>query len=345
MTQAPTAEQQTAMMWDFLKGFHAVHLVDTGTRLGLFESLRHRPDQSAEDIAEPLKLHEPYVAVWCRTAVAYGILDGVDGPPQKFRLAPSMDQILADPGGARHLASYFTAAADFIAADLRRYPDFFRTGETYTFQQHGDAFTAAIGGITGGFHGVFARRILPSLPGIKSKLAAGCDVLDMGCGAGNLLVRIAEAHPNARCVGVDVDAHGVAQAQRRLAGSPLAEQVRIEHLGGEIISHRDAFDVAILFEVLHEIPVAIRPQVLANCYRALKPGGLLVILDETLPEKLEELRDPGYLLAVQTQFNELIWGNVVPTAGEQDRLLEDAGFGNVARQTVAELFTLLIAAK
>lgn len=345
MTTPPTAEQQTGQIWEYLKGFHAVHLIDVGVRLGLFAKLKEKPDQTATELAAEEGLHEFYVAVWCRTGVAYGLLDGDDGPPQRFRLASYMDQILADPGGPRHLAPYCTTATDFLAADFSRYPELFRNGGAFTFQEHGDAFTAAIGGITGGFHAVFAKRLLPSLPGLKEKLAQGCRILDMGCGAGNLLMRIAEAHPKAECVGVDVDAHGVAQAQKLLAQSPLADRVRIEHLAGEVISHRDAFDVAIMFEVLHEIPLAVRPQVLANCHRALKPGGTLVILDETLPTQLADLRRPEYLLSVQTQWNELIWGNVVPTAPEQEALLGGAGFGKIARQSVAGLFTLLTAVK
>lgn len=342
---SPTAEQQTTKIWEYLRGFHAVHLIDVGVRLGLLAKLKEKPNQSAAELSAGDGLDEFYVAVWCRTGLAYGLLDGEDGPPQRFSLAPFMDQILADPGGARHLAPYCTTATDFLAADFRRYPELFRSGGTFTFQEHGDAFTAAIGGITGGFHTVFAKRLLPSLPGLKEKLAQGCRILDMGCGAGNLLVKIAEAHPQAECVGVDVDAHGVAQAQKRLAQSPLAGRVRIEHLAGEVISHRDAFDVAIMFEVLHEIPLPVRSQVLANCHRALKPGGLLVILDETLPTQLADLRKPEYLLSVQTQWNELIWGNVVPTAPEQEALLTGAGFGKITRQSVAELFTLLTAVK
>jgi hypothetical protein len=140
------------------------------------------------------------------------------------------------------------------AADLRAYPDYFRTGKTHSFQQHGKAFSDGIAQITGGFH-------------------------------------------------------------------------------------------AVTFEVLHEIPVAVRASVLANCHRALKSGGILVILDETMPSTLAELRQPQHMLAVQTQYNELIWGNVVPTAEQQEALISGAGFRDIKRQSVAELFTLLTAVK
>ncbi len=337
-------EQQTMRLWDYLRGFHAVHLIDTGVRLNLFATLRKSADgMTAQELAGAL--HVPYVEAWARTAVAYGLLDGEDGPPPRYKLAQYMDQLLADPGGPRQLAPYFSGAADFIAADLRAYPEYFRNGKTHSFQAHGEAFSDGIAQITGGFHAVFAKRILPSIPGLKDKLTAGCRILDMGCGAGNLLARIAEAHPTVTCVGVDVDVHGVALAKKRWAGSPLADRLSIELLDGDSIAYENAFDVAVMFEVLHEIPVPVRESVLAKCHRALKPGGTLVILDETMPTKLEELRQPQHMLAVQTQYNELIWGNVVPTAQQQDQLIAGAGFHDLKRQTVADLFTLLTAVK
>jgi hypothetical protein len=100
-----------------------------------------------------------------------------------------------------------------------------------------------------------------------------------------------------------------------------------------------------MFEVLHEIPVAVRAQVIANCHKALKPGAPLFILDETYPADLVGLRDREHALAVQTAFNELIWGNVVPTADDQNTLLKDAGFERIERMQVATYFTAITAWK
>jgi SAM-dependent methyltransferase len=100
-----------------------------------------------------------------------------------------------------------------------------------------------------------------------------------------------------------------------------------------------------MFEVLHEIPRAVRPQVLANCHRALKPGAPLFILDETYPSTLAGLRARAHALAVQTAYNELIWGNVVPTAEEQDSLLRAAGFARIDRAQIATYFTAITAWK
>ena len=74
-------------------------------------------------------------------------------------------------------------------------------------------------------------------------------------------------------------------------------------------------------------------------------GAPLFILDETYPSEIEALRDRASNLAVQTAFNELIWGNVVPTAEDQDGLLAQAGFARVQRAQIATYFTALTAWK
>jgi 2-polyprenyl-3-methyl-5-hydroxy-6-metoxy-1,4-benzoquinol methylase len=342
-----TPEQQTDVLWDYLKGFHAVHLIDIGTKLSLFAAIEAAGEGgvTAPKLAADGGFHPPYVDVWCRTAYAYGILDGDEGDTPTFRLAPHFDTLLVDSRHPRYLAPYFKSATSFYADDFNRYPDFFRDGGVYTYQEHGQEFSDAIATTTSGFHAIIARRMLPGIPGLGDKLKAGASVLDMGCGAAGLLMRIAEAHPAARCVGVDVDRHGINLADARIAEAGLADRVSAELIDGGEITHADEFDVVTLFEVLHEIPLAVRPQVIANAYKALKPGAPLFILDETYPRDLAGLRDREYALAVQTAFNELIWGNVVPTADDQDQLLRDAGFSRIERMQIATYFTAITAWK
>jgi SAM-dependent methyltransferase len=109
---------------------------------------------------------------------------------------------------------------------------------------------------------------------------------------------------------------------------------------------KESFDVVLMVEVLHEIAPAIRPGVVRACAGALRPGGWLVILDETYPSTLAETRQPEFLFPLQTGLEELMWGNVIPTREEQERLLRDAGFaGPIERSLLGAGFTLLATRK
>jgi hypothetical protein len=47
-----------------------------------------------------------------------------------------------------------------------------------------------------------------------------------------------------------------------------------------------------------------------------------------------------------TGFEELLWGNVIPTREEQEKLLRDAGLtGELQRSLIGEGFTVLAARK
>ncbi len=339
-----TAERQTARLWEHIKGFHVVHHINIGDKLGLWARLAAAGEDglTAAELAGE-DLHLPYIETWCQTGVAYELMD-VDRKG-RFWLAPHYDMILAKPGNPWFLTPYCVTVTDYLGADLLHYPEFFRSGGTYTFQEHGEAFSQSIAATTAGLHLVVARRLLPAVPGLKDRLDGGGAVLDMGCGTGGLLTQIARAFPAANCIGVDVDAHGIKLGQANLAKSDFGDRVRLELINGDTIDHAEEFDVVTLFEVLHELPVPIRPQVLANCHRALKPDGVLFIVDETYPANPEELRDPEFGFAVQTAFNELIWGNQVPTRADQDALLTAAGFRETDRQMVGGLFTVITAAK
>ena len=76
------------------------------------------------------------------------------------------------------------------------------------------------------------------------------------------------------------------------------------------------------------------------------PGSTHACRYETYPSDLAQARQPEYRFPLQTGLEELMWGNVVPTREERDRLLAEAGFGDALQRSVfGEGFTLLVARK
>jgi hypothetical protein len=74
-------------------GYVGHRTVAMGLRQGLLQSLADRPGCSADQLATRLHLDPFYVGVWCRAALAAGILDrSGDG----YRLVRHMDTLLLD---------------------------------------------------------------------------------------------------------------------------------------------------------------------------------------------------------------------------------------------------------
>ena len=335
-------ETQINKLWSHIRGLHVLHLIRTGADLGWFRLLAEAGDRglTPENLAAPKGLHLPFVRIWWKTAIAWEILDPADDG--RARLAPHFDAILAKPGDPRFLLPYVVATLDHFQPDLATHTAAMSDGAIRTFQEHGHAFTEAIGDTTAGLHAMMARRILPGIEEVRVALEGGGTFLDYGCGIAGFVIQVAKAFPEARCAGTDIHQDGLDQARRAVAASGLDERVTI-HDGNLWQGETASVDVITMVEVLHEIPEDARTHVLGHCRRLLRDDGRLVILDETYPEDAD-LRNPDAALAVQTQFNEMTWGNVVPTAGQQEALLSDAGLEIIDRSTIGGIFTQLVAA-
>lgn len=114
---------------------------------------------------------------------------------------------------------------------------------------------------------LFRRYVLPPDP----------DILDAGCGTGEISSRIAELYPRARVLGVDIIDHHLELARERHA--QLAPRLRFEHQSVyELAAADESFDLTLCRHVLHSIPHADR--VIAELVRVTRPGGYLHLIPE-----------------------------------------------------------------
>jgi len=117
-------------------------------------------------------------------------------------------------------------------------------------------------------------------------LKPGEQLLDVGCGTGLLLKRLAKRYPNCELFGVELTPNMFSIAQQRLKDSAVklffGEAERLPFL-------KERFDVVVCSSVLHYVD---DPQAaLQEMFRVLKSHGHLVLLDwnrDTLAAKLRE---------------------------------------------------------
>ncbi|MDB4948967.1 MAG: Methyltransferase type 12, partial [Gemmatimonadetes bacterium] len=189
----------------------------------------------------------PYAAVWEALSTVWGarFSEGV-----VRRHSPARDAVLVECGGCglRHFAGAVAGDAEFYA-ELSGSSDYYVPGK-WEF-------------------GV-----------VRDRLAAGRDVLDVGCGDGDFLRVVAGTA--ARAVGIDTNPDAVAR------GAARGLDVRLAELDAFAAAHPAEFDLVCSFHVLEHLP-SVRGFV-ASMLACLRPGGSLVV---SVPNRLRARPAPG----------------------------------------------------
>lgn len=123
------------------------------------------------------------------------------------------------------------------------------------------------------------------------ELGARGRMLDIGTGPGHIPLLVCERIADARVVGIDLARHMLAHAERHRRASPFAARIEFRFADAKGLDFGDAsFDTVFSNTILHHIPDP-RP-FLAEAWRVLKPGGVLLVRDlyrPATPERALEL--------------------------------------------------------
>lgn len=124
-----------------------------------------------------------------------------------------------------------------------------------------------------------ARAIWPQEAPLIRRYGFGPDIniLDAGCGTGEISARLAEMFPEGKVLGVDVLDHHLDFARRRHAA--YSPRLRFDHQSIFELPTGDAtYDLTVCRHVIQSVPHAER--VLAELVRVTKPGGRLHVIAE-----------------------------------------------------------------
>jgi 2-polyprenyl-3-methyl-5-hydroxy-6-metoxy-1,4-benzoquinol methylase len=122
-------------------------------------------------------------------------------------------------------------------------------------------------------------HLLPLAPGLDEQLREGIEVLDVGCGRGRVVNKLARLFPNSRFVGYDLSEEAIAYARataEREGNRNAHFEVRdLTSFAQDALP--EAFDFVTAFDAIHD--QANPAGVLAGIARTLKPGGIYLMQD------------------------------------------------------------------
>ena len=305
-----------------------------GDRCGLFAVMAKLPAATSKHIAEAANLNERYVREWLGTMVTGRVVNYFP-ENQTYQLPAEHAAYLTD-GGEYNFAS----AMQFIPV-MGNVEDKL----VECFEKGGGVPYSAYPR----FHEVMAKEsaqttvaglethILPLVPGLKEKLEAGIDVLDVGCGAGQAMIELACIYPNSRFAGYDFSEEGISRANANAKELRL-DNIRFEVRDAAAIGDSAAYDLITSFDAIHD--QAKPAAMLAGINKALREDGVYLVQDISGSSFLERnLNHPAapYLytislthcmtvsLAYDGQGLGAMWGEEKCV-----EMLHEAGFPNVS---------------
>lgn len=114
------------------------------------------------------------------------------------------------------------------------------------------------------------------------KPPSGGTVLEIGCGTGRNLIRIAHAYPHARCYGLDVSEEMLRTARQQVAKAGLSDRIALAQADATDFEPQAMFGQAGFDRVVISYALSMIPPwraALAQALRVVAPGGSLQIVD------------------------------------------------------------------
>jgi 2-polyprenyl-3-methyl-5-hydroxy-6-metoxy-1,4-benzoquinol methylase len=252
-------------------------MLSVGHRTGLLDVLRTLPASTSAEIAKHAGLNERYVREWLGAMVTAGVVD-VDAETTRFSLPAEHAAYLTRPAAADNLAVFaqyiplLGAVEDDIVACFQhgggvpyeRFPRF----HAVMAEDSGQSVLSSL-----------ESHIFPLVPGLAERLAAGVHVLDVGCGRGRVLHRLATLFPASRFKGIDLSEDAIAYARAEAARLDLrnVEFVVADLSDFDTTAEPGLFDCITTFDAVHD---QARPlNVLKGIHRALKADGVYLMQD------------------------------------------------------------------
>ena len=252
-------------------------MASIGHRTGLFDVMRDLPPATSEGIAATAGLNERYVREWLGAMVTAGVVD-VDPSTSHFRLPAEHAAFLTRAAAADNMAA-FTQYISVLGGVEDDIVECFRKGGGVPYERF-PRFHAVMAEDSGqSVLSSLESHVLPLVPGLAARLASGIRVLDVGCGSGRIMHRLAELFPNSRFVGLDLSREAIetARATASTKGLPNIEFACADLSDFDHSAELESYAFITTFDAVHDQAQPL--SVLKGIHRALQSDGVYLMQD------------------------------------------------------------------
>jgi ubiquinone/menaquinone biosynthesis C-methylase UbiE len=252
-------------------------MVSIGHRVGLFDAMRELPPATSDEIARHAGLNERYVREWLGAMVT-GRVVHVDPESNRYLLPPEHAAFLTRGAGADNIA-VFTQYISLLGSVEDDIVECFKNGGGVPYAKF-PRFHAVMAEDSGqSVLSSLEAHIVPLVPGLADRLAAGIHMLDVGCGRGRIVNRLAELYPRSRFTGMDLSSDAVLTAWEEAAEKKLRNvEFMVTDLSNfDEKAEDEAFDFVTTFDAIHDQAKPLN--VLKGIHRTLRRDGVYLMQD------------------------------------------------------------------
>jgi ubiquinone/menaquinone biosynthesis C-methylase UbiE len=239
-------------------------MISVGHQVGLFVAMRGMAPATSADIAAVSGLNERYVREWLGSMVTGGVVVVDEG---RYQLPEEHAACLTGPASMAGPSQYIAEMGRVEQSVI----ECFRHGGGVPYEKYPRFHDIMAEDSAQFVAGALEAHILPLVPGVVERLRSGISVVDVGCGRGMTMARLAEMFPNSTFLGVDFSADAIAFAREHARTSNVSYRAD----DAVVPLEENAYDFVTTFDAIHDQakPLAV----LENIYRALAKDGVYLM--------------------------------------------------------------------
>lgn len=298
-------------------GYKTTQALYVAAKLGIADHLVGG-SKGAEELAEEVGANPKALLRLMRHLAAIGIL--THDKSRKFGLTPLGELLRNDNAESLRYGAIFAGEENYKATGNLLHT--VRTGETAFNHLYGKGHFEWLADHPDE-SSTFNKAMAQSLRVLKNPLesydfSGKRLIVDVGGGRGDLISSIIQANPILKGILFDLP-QGSGEAQSQLRTKEVADRCQVVR-GSFFDSVPEGGDVYILSRILHDWPDDKAATILANCRKAMKEDGTLLIRDNVLTEGDERGSQLDLTMMIMTggeERTESEWNNLLHSTGFQ----------------------------
>ena len=302
-------------LFSLTQGYKTTQALYVAAKLGVADHLQHGPKE-AEELAKEVQANPKALFRLMRHLAALGIF--TQDESGKFGLTPLGELLCTDNPESMRYGAIFTGEENYKAAGNLLHS--VRTGETAFNNLYGKGhfdWLAEHADASSTFNKAMAQSLRRQGNPVESYDYSGKRVVvDVGGGRGDLISSVLVANPAMEGILFDLP-QGSAEARSVLQAKGVENRCHIK-TGSFFDSIPAGGDVYVLSRILHDWPDDKAATILANCRKAIKDDGTLLIRDSVISDNDVQGSTMDITMMIMTggkERTEAEWKNLLQTTG------------------------------